>query len=157
MATAKQKQHRLIVIETTVLVLVLTATVFYMKIRWNLNESELEMLTFPLVGAMTLLIVGLHFLQKPFLFHENNRFSRLVYQVKVIEEKNTINPQKVARLKDRLVDFAKRNPDFEKEVNRYLGDLTFATMDTEESLRYYTAALAMPWPLGGISQTSKPR
>lgn len=74
-------------------------------------------------------------------FHENGQFSRLIYQMKRIEGGKTVSPEKMAKLKRRLLAVVDANPELAIEANRYLGDLAFATMETDEALRYYAEAL----------------
>lgn len=109
-----------------------------------LHLSEKEVFWFvciPLTIILCVVTVWMTLKLQQYQFHENGQFSRIIYQMKRIEGGKVVSPEKMAELKRQLIAVVEADPALEIEANRYLGDLAFATMETDEALRYYAEAL----------------
>lgn len=114
---------------------------FYFGLKWNFSSGLLVFLSILSIVILVIVVFWDTKRQTRRKLHENDQLSQLIYRVKRIEGGKSVGLEQMVELKQQLLAFAEANPKLEGEAYRYLGDLAFAMMETENSLKYYAKAL----------------
>lgn len=143
METKKQKRFKSFILVFGILYgFFLIAAMSFCGIVLHIPDKEVFFFVcIPLTIILCVVIVWMTFRLQQYQFHENGKFSRIIYQMKRIEGGKVVSPEKMAELKRQLKAVVEADPALEIEANRYLGDLAFATMETDEALQYYAEAI----------------
>lgn len=144
MSALEDRKQGVITAMTVVIVLFITVGVFVARYAWGLQGYAFTVFSAILAGISVLLAIVINNRFQPYLYHDNKQLSRLVYQVKLLEdERKKLSQAEAGKLKDEFLDFAQGHPEMESEVHRYLGDMAFAMRDSDEAMRQYSAAMEL--------------
>ena len=142
MDTKEKRKGLAITFMTMVVVLFIAVGIFVAHYVWGFQGYLLDLFGLLLAGFGVLIVLVMNHYAQPFLYHDNKKLSRLVYQVKLLEdERKTLTKEEADQLRDKFVDFAKNNPSMEAEVHRYMGDMAFALRYTDEAIEQYGIAM----------------